>query len=141
MKKYKFTIRGHEYNVHLQEIEGDQAKIEVNGTCYEVQLHNEVKKTTKTPKLVRQRVQYKPEDSQIKQVEGGGMKVKAPLPGTIFKLTTSIGQEVKEGDTLLIMEAMKMENNIMAEKAGVIKEIKVKEGDAVLEDDVLVILG
>ncbi len=140
MKKYKFTIRGHEYNVHIQDLEDDTAKIEVNGTTYEVLLHKEVKKT-KTPKLVRQRVQYKPEESQIQKVAAGGAKIQAPLPGTIFKVVATVGQEVKEGETLLIMEAMKMENNIMAEKSGVVKEIKVKEGDAVLEGDVLVVLG
>lgn len=140
MKKFKFTIRGHEYNVHIQDMEDSVATIEVNGTAYEVQLHEEVKKT-KTPKLVRQRIQYSAEDSQIPKTAGGaGISIKAPLPGTIFKVIKKAGDVVAAGETVLIMEAMKMENNIPAEKAGTIKEIKVKEGDAVLEGDVLVVI-
>lgn len=140
MKRYKFSIRGQEYNVHIQEIEDNCAKIEVNGTLYEVTLDKDVK-TSKTPKLVRQRVAYNPEDSQIKRTESSaGLKVKSPLPGTIFKLHTKVGQSVAEGESLLVLEAMKMENDIRAERAGVVKEIRVKEGDAVLEGDVLVVL-
>lgn len=137
MKKYKFTISGDQYDVHIKDIEDNIASIEVNGTKYEVVIQGEVK-STKTPKLVRKPVVQQPGEGLIKkQQSGGGMAVKAPLPGTIFKINVAVGDQVKSGDKLLVMEAMKMENQILAEKDGQISTIKVKEGDAVLQDDVL----
>lgn len=67
-------------------------------------------------------------------------QIEAPLPGTIWKVETQVGATVKEGDTVLILEAMKMENEIMAEIDGTVKEILVQKGDAVQAGDVLVIL-
>ncbi|MHA7109569.1 acetyl-CoA carboxylase biotin carboxyl carrier protein [Sunxiuqinia elliptica] len=138
MKKYKFTISGDEYDVNIKDFEDNVAQIEVNGTQYSVELKGEVK-ASKTPKLVRKPVVQQPGEGQIKKKQSsGGMQVKAPLPGTIFKMHVAVGDQVKEGDTLLIMEAMKMENQVLAEKAGQISAVKVKEGDAVLQDDVLI---
>ena len=68
----------------------------------------------------------------------GAATVLAPLPGNIFKILVGVGDEVKKGDTLLIMEAMKMENNVAAEKEGTVKTIRVKVGDNVLQNDVLI---
>ncbi|WP_321289837.1 biotin/lipoyl-containing protein [uncultured Sunxiuqinia sp.] len=138
MKKYKFTISGDEYDVHIKDIEENIATIEVNGTKYQVEIKGEVK-SSKTPKLVRKPVVQQPGEGQIKkQQSSGGTAVKAPLPGTIFKMLVAVGDEVKEGQNLLIMEAMKMENQVLAEKSGQITAVKVKEGDAVLQDDVLI---
>ena len=87
---------------------------------------------------MRKPVVQQPGEGLIKkQQSGGGTTVKAPLPGTIFKINVAVGDQVKSGDKLLVMEAMKMENQILAEKDGQISVIKVKEGDAVLQDDVL----
>ena len=138
MKKYKFTIKGNDYEVRIKDIEESVAHIEVNGTEYNVELHREVKQS-KTPKLVRKPVAKMPGEGTItKSPTGGGIHVKAPLPGNIFKILVNVGDEVKKGDNLLIMEAMKMENNVLAEKDGVVKTIKVKEGQAVLQGDVLI---
>ncbi|MCB2196235.1 MAG: acetyl-CoA carboxylase biotin carboxyl carrier protein subunit [Bacteroidetes bacterium] len=138
MKKYKFTIRGNEYEVEIKDIDGDIAKIEVNGTSYDVEIHQEKTKTTKTPTLVRQNVPVDRKDSKIKKsVSSRAHTLKAPLPGNIFKILKEVGDEVKKGDTIMIMEAMKMENNIQSEKDGKIVSFKVKEGDAVLQNDVL----
>jgi biotin carboxyl carrier protein len=60
------------------------------------------------------------------------------LPGTIFRINVKVGDKVKLGDVLLILEAMKMENNIMSEKAGTVKSILVKEGAAVMQDAPLI---
>ena len=136
MKKYKFTIRGNEYEVEIKDFEGDVAKIEVNGTKYNVEVHQEIK-TTKTPTLVRPRIPVDRKDSKIKKTISSTYSLKAPLPGNIFKILMQVGDEVKKGDTIMIMEAMKMENNIQAEKEGKITSMKVKEGDAVLQNDVL----
>ncbi|OFX89199.1 MAG: acetyl-CoA carboxylase biotin carboxyl carrier protein subunit [Bacteroidetes bacterium GWF2_33_16] len=138
MKKYKFTIRGNDYDVEIKEVEGNIAKIEVNGTAYEVQIHNKEIKTSKTPTIVRANVPVDRKDSKIKKsVSSRGHSVKAPLPGSIFKVLKQVGDEVKKGDAILIMEAMKMENKITAEKDGTIISMKVKEGDTVLQNDVL----
>ena len=138
MKKFEFTIKGNKYGVHIKEMEDNVAQIEVNGTSYSVELHQEVK-TSKTPRLVRKDVAKKPGEGTIKKsASGGSILLKAPLPGSIFKILVSEGDEVKKGDNMLIMEAMKMENEIKAEKDGVVKSIKVKLGAAVLQGDVLI---
>jgi len=138
MKKYKFKIHGNEYDVELKNFEENIATIEVNGTTYEVEVERKETTKTKTPTLVRSNVQVDRKDSKIKKnVSSRATAIKAPLPGTIFKLVKREGDEVKKGETILIMEAMKMENNILAEKDGVIKSLKVREGDSVLQNDVL----
>ncbi|NOQ23868.1 MAG: acetyl-CoA carboxylase biotin carboxyl carrier protein subunit [Bacteroidales bacterium] len=138
MKKFKFTIKGNEYEVNIKDIEGDIALIDVNGTNYEVEIHQEKTKTTKTPTLVRPRVAVERKDSKIKKsVSSRAYKLNAPLPGSIFKILKNEGDEVKKGDTIMIMEAMKMENNIQSEKEGIIVSMKVKVGDSVLQNDVL----
>ena len=139
MKKFKFTIRGQEFDVDIKEIEGKNAQIEVNGTVYDVEIHAE-EKTSKTPQLIRKPVINKPGEGQIKKTTGG-VSIKAPLPGTIIKVDVAVGDSINAGDTLLVMEAMKMENNVLAEKPGTVKSIKVNVGDAVLQDDVLIEIG
>lgn len=138
MKKFKFTIRGNEYEVEIKGIEGDTANIEVNGTTYEVGIQQEKVKASKTPTLVRPNVPVDRKDSKIKKtVSSRAYSLKAPLPGSIFKILKHEGDDVKKGDTIMIMEAMKMENNIQSEKEGKIISMKVKEGDSVLQNDVL----
>ncbi len=138
MKKFSFTIRGNKYDVHLKDIDENIAQLEVNGTQYEVEIHQEVKKA-KTPKLVRKEIQRKPGEGFITKNSGGGaIKVNAPLPGNIFKVLVNEGDVVKKGDVLLVMEAMKMENNVLAEKDGTVTSVKVSVGDAVLQNDVLI---
>lgn len=134
MKKFNFKISGNEYGVHIKSIEDNIAQIEVNGTPYQVEIERETK-PTKTPTLVR-KVVNKQED--IEKKEGGAATpLKAPLPGKIMTVKVSKGDIVKKGDVLLIMEAMKMENNVLASKDGVVETIKVQPGDNVLEGDVL----
>jgi len=137
MKKFSFTISGNKYDVHLKDIEDNIAQLEVNGTQYEVEIHQELKKA-KTPKLVRKEIQRKPGEGFITKKASGASKVNAPLPGNIFKVLVNVGDTVKKGDVLLVMEAMKMENNVLAEKEGTIASIKVSVGDAVLQNDVLI---
>lgn len=139
MKKFKFTIKGQEFDVDIKEIEGSNAQIEVNGTVYDVEIQAE-EKASKTPQLIRKPVVNKPGEGQIKK-SAGGVSIKAPLPGTIIKVDVAVGDAINAGDTLLVMEAMKMENNVLAEKAGTVKAIKVNVGDAVLQDDVLIEIG
>lgn len=138
MKTYKFTIRGHAYDVEILNVEDNIAEVEVNGTKYHVELEKEIKKI-KTPKLIRSKVP----DPTIKErkipknISGKASKVVAPLPGIILQIFVKVGDSIKAGDKLLIMEAMKMENQVLAEKSGTIKSISVSKGDSVLQNDVL----
>jgi biotin carboxyl carrier protein len=134
MKQFKFNIRGNQYNVHIKNVVGNDIELEVNGTPYSVNLEGETK-ASKTPTLVRSKLAN---PIASKPMTAGSLKqVKAPLPGNIFKLLVKDGDVVKNGDVLLIMEAMKMENNILAEFDGVVKNLKIKEGQTVLQNDIL----
>ncbi len=141
MKKFKFSIKGHDYDVEIMGFEEKIAKVEVNGTIYEVELHQEVKQS-KTPKLVRQEVEIKRQDHKIKKTitKTGVFEVKSPLPGNILQIFIKDGDVVKLGDKLLIYEAMKMENTILAEKDGTIRNLKVHTGDNVLQGETLMII-
>ncbi len=138
MKHFKFKIRGSEYEVHISNFEKNIAELEVNGTAYKVELESEVK-TSKTPKLMRSAVPApsRREQKVTKNISSKAYVVKAPLPGIILKIFVKIGDTVKKGDRLMTMEAMKMENNVLAEKDGIIKSIEVASGANVLQNDVL----
>lgn len=139
MKNYKFTISGHTYEVDILEIEGDLAKIEVNGTPYMVEIHQQVRHQ-KTPTLVRP-VMKEPHKNIEKKEAGSRLAVKSPLPGIILELSVKEGDMVKKGQKLAVMEAMKMENEIKAEKDGEIVAVKVSQGQSVLQDEVLIEIG
>lgn len=145
MKKFKFTVQGNTYEVEIQNIEDNIAEIEVNGSHYKVEIHQEIKQPSKTPTLVRKPVEHSHESAEKKtnkpteKVKAGA--IKAPLPGTILQMKVKAGDEVKTGDLLLIMEAMKMENNITANRSGKITAINCNVNDSVLEGDVLIEIG
>lgn len=137
MKKFKFTIQGNDYDVEVLKFEDDIAKVEVNGTRYSVEVHKQIRQT-KTPVLVRQEVPA-PKRSETKIHKSiGATQIKAPLPGNIMQVFVNVGDEVKRGGKLLLYEAMKMENTILAEKDGQVTTVKVQKGDSVLEGDILI---
>jgi glutaconyl-CoA/methylmalonyl-CoA decarboxylase subunit gamma len=136
MKNYKFTISGNNYEVDIIDIEGDVAKIEVNGTPYMVEIHSQ-KKQAKTPTLVRP-VLREPQKDIAKKEGGPKITVKSPLPGIIVSIAVKEGDMVKKGQKLMVMEAMKMENDIKADADGEIISIKVGTGQSVLQDEVLI---
>ena len=136
MKKFKFTIKGHLYDVEIKKIEDNIASIEVNGTPYKVEIHKEIA-SSKTPTLVRTKPSEEKEHAPV-QRSTTLSTIKAPLPGSIIQILVKNGDEVKKGQNLLIMEAMKMENNVLAEKDGVIKDVKINVGDTVLQNDILI---
>jgi len=135
MKKFKFKIKGHDYDVEILKFDEDIAHIDVNGTSYDVEVQR-IFKQPKTPRLVRQEVQARRQDSKIKKTitKTAGHDVKIPLPGNIMQVFVKNGDEVKLGDKLVMYEAMKMENIIVAEKDGVIQSLTVQPGDTVLQD-------
>lgn len=142
MKRFKFAIRGNDYDVEVKNIEDNVAEIEVNGTVYQVDIKLD-KPLPKTPKLVRSITTPNNNPGQKTNVptSTAGFVIKSPLPGTILEIKRRVGDSVKVGDTILIMEAMKMENDIKADIDGVIKSIKVNINDAVLEGEPLVEIG
>lgn len=146
MKKFKFTINGNIYETEVLNIEDNIAEIEVNGTLYKVEV-DKTMKTSKTPKLVRQvaipSTDSHPSVAKTSSPEGpkGAGSIKSPLPGVILEMFVREGDEVKMGQKLLMLEAMKMENNIEADKAGKVVSILKHKGDNVMEGDVLIIIG
>ena len=137
MKNFKFKIRGHIYEVDIKNFEGNLAEIEVNGTPYKVEVQKEIKES-KTPILVRSALVNPKSAHKFKKNISNISPVKSPLPGVIMQIFVKENDEVKKGDKLLIYEAMKMENILLAEKDGKIQSLKVAVGDNVLQDDLLI---
>lgn len=146
MKKFKFTINGNQYETEVLSIEENIAEIEVNGTLYKVEV-DKTMKAVKTPKLVRPvavpSTDSHPSVAKTSSPAGpkGAGSIKSPLPGVILEMYVREGDEVKMGQKLLMLEAMKMENNIEADKAGKVVSILKHKGDNVMEGDVLIIIG
>lgn len=147
MKEFAFKINGAEYKCAVEEIEAGKTKVTVNGKVYEVE--------TEAPKAAP--VAAKPvaapapkpaaapaapkAEAKPAAAPAAGLQVKSPLPGSVIKVLVSEGQAVKKGDTLLTLESMKMENAIMAETDGTVKQIAVTPGQNVMQDDLLIVLG
>ena len=134
MSNYKYKVNGVDYNVEIEDIEGNKATVTVNGRTFEVELP-EKPATPARPKRVAVSA------PAPAAAEGSGTTVLAPLPGTITDLKVNVGDTVKAGDTVLILEAMKMQNNIEAECSGTITSVLVSRGDTVMEGAALVTIG
>jgi len=116
--------------------EGNMINLEVNGTSYSVKMKEDIV-ISKTPTLVRAASQRPAEPLKVNP-SSQKTKILSPLPGSIFAINIKVGDTIKEGDSLLILEAMKMENDITAEKAGVVSAIHVTLGQQVLQNDLLI---
>ena len=146
MKKFKFKINGNQYNAEIISVEDNIAEIEINGTTYTVEV-DKTMQPVKTPKLVRS-VSVPSTDSHPAVAKTanpsspkGAGTIKSPLPGVILDLFVKVGDVVNIGQRLLVLEAMKMENNIEADKAGKIVSVAKNKGDSVMEGDVLIVIG
>ena len=153
--KYQYTVKGVDYEVEIQDIEGNIANVTVNGIPFEVEMKQPVKAGKQKVKLSEER-RVKSEESnssssatnassatttQPAAAAASGKPVVAPLPGTINEIKVKVGDKVNAGDTVVILEAMKMQNNIEAETSGTITSINVNKGDAVMEGDTLVTIA
>lgn len=136
MKEFKFSIHGNTYAVEVMAIEDNIAHMEVNGTPYKIEIERKVKKS-KTPTIVR--APQQPSKPEITKKEGGtAHSILAPLPGSIMELKVKPGDIIEKGQLLLVMEAMKMENQVLADRKGVVEKIHVGTGDTVLQGDPLI---
>jgi biotin carboxyl carrier protein len=146
MKEFKYKINGTEYKVTIGEIdENNVAHVEVNGASYNV----EMEKKAAAPKVVAPKpvaaAAATPKAAATAAPKaapaGKGSPVKTPLPGVILEIKVKEGQEIKKGQPVVVLEAMKMENNINADRDGVITAILVSKGDSILEGADVVMIG
>lgn len=144
MKEYKYTINGNKYNITIGDIEENIAHVEVNGTPYTV----EMEKAPAAPKKVVRPVvaaapaaAAAPEPAKVSRPAAGGKSgIKSPLPGVILQVKVNVGDQVTKGQVLMVLEAMKMENNILSDKDGKVAAINVSKGDSILEGTDLIVI-
>ena len=144
MKEYKYTINGNKYNVTIGDIEENIAHVEVNGVPYTV----EMEKAPAAPKKVVRPVvaaapvaAAAPEPAKVSRPAAGGKSgIKSPLPGVILQVKVNVGDQVTKGQVLMVLEAMKMENNILSDKDGKVAAINVSKGDSILEGTDLIVI-
>ena len=153
MNKYQYKVKGIDYEVEIAEVEGNIAKVNVNGIPFEVEMQQPIN-AAKHPTINVQKTVVAPAPvsnaapaaasvakSAAPATSASGTSIKAPLPGTITDVKVQVGQQVNVGDTVLVLEAMKMQNNIEAETSGKVTSILVKPGDTVMEGAVLLTIG
>lgn len=149
MNKYQYKVQGVDYDVEIVDVEGNIAKVNVNGISFEVEMKRPINPVTMPhrPKVsapvtpAKSAAAPMPEKPKAAAPAGAGMKVTAPLPGTITDIKVKVGDTVKDGDTVIILEAMKMQNNIEAECSGTVTSVLVNKGDTVMEGDALITIG
>ena len=161
MAKYEYKVKGVDYVVEIQDIEGNIANVTVNGIPFEVEMKQPVKSSKQKVKLsdVQNNISASSvasagsaagsssaassdsASSSKQATPAAGKPVVAPLPGTINEIKVKVGDKVNTGDTVVVLEAMKMQNNIDAEPSGTITSINVNKGDAVMEGDTLVTIA
>lgn len=152
MKQYKYTINGADYDVTIDSLNGNKAKVIVNGMSFDVEMQGTLNESDlpdasaadasaapAAPKAAAPAAA--PKAAAPAGAPGKGTPVKAPLPGVVTAINVNVGQKVKKGETVVVLEAMKMENNIAAECDGTVTSVCVAQGDSVMEGTVLVTVG
>lgn len=149
MRTYSYNVNGAQYDVTIESIQGQVAKLNVNGVSFDVEILSaaltegdlpEVSAAT-APASAAPAAAAPAAAPAAKGAAGAGTPVNAPLPGVVTKVLVTDGQAVKKGDTVIVLEAMKMENNITAECDGKVTGICVAAGDSVMEGTTLVTIG
>jgi glutaconyl-CoA/methylmalonyl-CoA decarboxylase subunit gamma len=139
VKKFKVTVDGQTYTVQVEEMANDTTISSINKVEKTGVKVSSADNETKLAK-VSAPVAEQPKETQ-KPAAVGGMIVKAPMPGSVLEVKVKEGDTVKDGDVLLVLEAMKMENELTASQAGTVTEILVKKGDTVNSGDPLIVLA
>ena len=147
MKEYKFKINGKDYNASVEEQEDGIVSVNVNGVTHQVQVENvPVKPQAPAARVVKASAPAAAAPaaaaaSAAPAAGGDGQPLKSPLPGVVLDIFVHVGDTITTGQKVMLLEAMKMENNIEADKNGVVKAIKVNKGDSVQEGDVLILIA
>ena len=149
MAKYQYTIQGVDYDVEINEVEGSLAKVNVNGIDFDVELKQPISVGKQMKKVKLEKPVAAPVTAAAPgaapvpaPVEAGsGAKVLAPLPGTVTEVCVKVGDAVAMGDTVVVLEAMKMQNNIEAENSGTVTSVLVSKSDTVMEGAPLITIG
>ena len=141
MKEYKFKINGKDYAVKIGEAEGKYLTVNVNGADYQVELENAPVQAAQP--VIPSAASVSPEaaPAAAPKAAGNGVTIKSPLPGIIISIDVKEGQAIKRGQKVAVIEAMKMENDILAEADGTITAIHARKGDSVLEGADIVTIG
>ncbi len=143
MKEYRYTIDGNKYEVAINEVNDTTAKVTVNGAEYTVEWEKPVEEK---PVVKVQPVAAKPATTAATPAAApaaaavNGHAIKTPLPGVIIDVKVNVGDAVKKGDTVVVLEAMKMENNINADRDGKVTAVQVAKGDTVADGAVLIVI-
>ena len=158
MKTYKYKVQGVDYEVEITDVEGKIARVNVNGIPFEIEMQKPIN-AAKHPALAATKKSASvapaapaaaaapaapvaaPAQPAQPAAAGAGTPVKAPLPGTINAINVKVGDKVNVGDVVVVLEAMKMQNNIEAENAGTVTAILVNPGDSVMEGAVMLTIG
>ena len=153
MNTYKYKVKGVDYEVEIAEVEGNIAKVNVNGIPFELELQKPIN-AAKHPSMNKPKVEAPRPVAPVPAAYpagapataapaalGAGNAIKAPLPGTVTEIKVQVGQQVNVGDTVLVLEAMKMQNNIESDYAGQVTSIVIKQGDTVMEGAVLLTIA
>ena len=147
MKTYRFKINGKDYEVAVNSIEGRNASVTVNGADYSVEMENEAPAAAPapvqaaTPAAVSAAPAPAAAPAAAPASSGAGKDVVSPLPGVVISVDVKVGDAVKRGQKVAVIEAMKMENEILAENDGTVTAVHVSKGDSVLEDAKIVTIG
>ena len=138
MKNYKFKINGKDYSVDIQGIEGRNASLTVNGVAYTVELGEDVPVAPAAAPVQAAQPAAPAAPAPAAAPAGPSATVCSPLPGVIISIDVKVGDAVRKGQKVAVLEAMKMENEIQSELDGTVTEILVHRGDSVLEGAALV---
>ena len=152
MKDYSLKINGHNYNVQIDDVNETStvAHVVVNGVEYEVEIEGAKASTVSKPQVAPAPKSANsamitpstatPSPRIAAAAPSTGYSVKCPLPGTVLSVKVAAGDTIAAGQTLVVLEAMKMENNIDADRGGVVKQFLVQQGATVMEGDVLIVI-
>ncbi len=141
MKNYSFKINGKEYNVAIGEAEGKMLTVNVNGADYQVELDQAPAAAPQVVAAAAPVTAAPAAAPAAPKAAGAGSVVKSPLPGIIISVDVKEGQAVKRGQKVAVVEAMKMENDILAECDGTVTAVHARKGDSVLEGADIVTIG
>jgi len=141
MKTYKMKINGEKYDARIKKYKNFQVVVEVNGIDYEIELEKTDRRKTEIVRSEKTRPTLDVVKTPSKPIVTSAGSVLAPIPGLVLRILVKEGDSVKAGDTVLILEAMKMESEIASTATGIIKTINVKEGASVHEGETLIEVG